>query len=149
MRDQRRVVVRQDGAVVLEEVQEVRHQLEVGRDVGVVPEEVHIVEADLNDMLDAVAKAALVALAALIVAASRRASRRQYLGSPADHAKRAEIRADHLRIEVEDAGGPWRDGPRDDSRPHGFDVVTAIAGPGNWGVDGDARGRTAWATLGG
>ena len=55
---------------------------------------------------------------------------------------------DRLRIEVEDAGGPWRDGPRDDSRPHGFDVVTAIAGPGKWGIDGDARGRTAWATLG-
>ena len=61
---------------------------------------------------------------------------------------RAEVRADRLRIEVEDAGGPWRDGPRDDSRPHGFDVVNAIAGPENWGVDGDARGRTAWATLG-
>jgi anti-sigma regulatory factor (Ser/Thr protein kinase) len=60
---------------------------------------------------------------------------------------RAELRADWLRIEVEDAGGPWRDRPRNDSRPHGFDVVTAIAGPGNWGIDGDARGRTAWATL--
>jgi hypothetical protein len=60
---------------------------------------------------------------------------------------RAEVRPDRLRIEVEDAGGPWRDGARDDSRPHGFDVVTAIAGPGKWGIDGDARGRTAWATL--
>ena len=60
---------------------------------------------------------------------------------------RADVRADRLRIEVEDAGGPWRDGPRDDSRPHGLDVVNAIAGLGNWGVDGDARGRTAWATL--
>jgi hypothetical protein len=62
---------------------------------------------------------------------------------------RAEVRPDRLWIEVEDAGGPWHDGPRDDSRPHGFDVVTAIAGPGNWGIDEDARGRTAWATLGG
>jgi anti-sigma regulatory factor (Ser/Thr protein kinase) len=61
---------------------------------------------------------------------------------------RVEVRPDRLRIEVEDAGGPWRDGPRDDSRPHGFDVVTAIAGPGKWGIDGDARGRIAWATLG-
>jgi serine/threonine-protein kinase RsbW len=60
---------------------------------------------------------------------------------------RAELRADRLRIEVEDAGGPWRDGPRGDGRPHGFDVVTAIAGPRKWGIDGDARGRTAWATL--
>ena len=52
------------------------------------------------------------------------------------------------RIEVEDAGGPWRDGPRDDGRPHGFDVVAAIAGAGNWGIDGDDGGRVAWATFG-
>jgi len=61
---------------------------------------------------------------------------------------RAEARQDYVRIEVEDAGGPWRDGPRDDGRPHGFDVVAAIAGPGNWGIDGEARGRIAWARLG-
>jgi serine/threonine-protein kinase RsbW len=61
---------------------------------------------------------------------------------------RAEVRQDRLRVEVEDAGGPWRGGPRDGDRPHGFDVVTAIAGQGNWGIDGDARGRIAWARLG-
>jgi len=62
---------------------------------------------------------------------------------------RAEVRQDHLRIEVEDAGGPWRGGPPDDDRPHGLDVVAAIAGPGNWGISGDAGGRAAWARLGG
>jgi hypothetical protein len=62
--------------------------------------------------------------------------------------RRAEVRPDRLRIEVEDAGGPWRDRPRNDGRPHGFDVVTAIAGPGKWGIDGDASGRIAWVTLG-
>jgi anti-sigma regulatory factor (Ser/Thr protein kinase) len=62
---------------------------------------------------------------------------------------RSEIGRDRLRIEVEDAGGPWRDGPRHDGRPHGFDVVAAIAGAGNWGIDGDDRGRVAWARLGG
>jgi anti-sigma regulatory factor (Ser/Thr protein kinase) len=61
---------------------------------------------------------------------------------------RAEVRPDRLRIEVEDAGGPWRNGMRDDSRLHGLDVVAAIAGPGNWGLDGDASGRIAWVTLG-
>jgi anti-sigma regulatory factor (Ser/Thr protein kinase) len=60
---------------------------------------------------------------------------------------RTEVRPDRLRIEVQDAGGPWRGGLRDDTRPHGLDIVAAIAGPGNWGLDGDARGRTAWATL--
>ncbi len=62
---------------------------------------------------------------------------------------RAEVRLDRVRIEVEDAGGLWRDGPRDDGRPHGFDVVAAIAGPGNWSIDGHDRGRVAWARLGG
>ena len=62
---------------------------------------------------------------------------------------RAEVGRDRLRIEVEDAGGPWRDGVRDDGRPHGFDVVTAIAGAGNWGIDGEDGGRVAWARLGG
>jgi len=61
---------------------------------------------------------------------------------------RVEVRQEYLRIEVEDAGGPWRDGPRDDGRPHGFDVVAAIAGAGNWGIDGDDRGRVAWARFG-
>jgi anti-sigma regulatory factor (Ser/Thr protein kinase) len=61
---------------------------------------------------------------------------------------RAEVGQDRLRIEVEDGGGPWSDGLRDDGRPHGFDVVAAIAGAGNWGIDGDDRGRVAWARLG-
>jgi anti-sigma regulatory factor (Ser/Thr protein kinase) len=61
---------------------------------------------------------------------------------------RAEVGQDRVRIEVEDAGGPWRDGPNDDGRPHGFDVVAALAGAGNWGIDGDAGGRVAWAWLG-
>jgi serine/threonine-protein kinase RsbW len=61
---------------------------------------------------------------------------------------RAEVRPNQLRIEVEDGGGPWGDGPRDDGRPHGFDVVTAIAGAGNWDIDGDDRGRIVWARLG-
>ncbi len=61
---------------------------------------------------------------------------------------RTEISQDRLRIEVEDSGGPWHHGPPADGRPHGFDVVTAIVGPAKWGIDGDFRGRTAWATLG-
>jgi hypothetical protein len=40
-----------------------------------------------------------------------------------------------------------RDGPRDDGRPHGFDVVEAIAGPQNWGVDGDADTVIAYITV--
>jgi hypothetical protein len=47
---------------------------------------------------------------------------------------RAGVGEDRLRIEVEDAGGPWRGGACYDGRPHGFDVVAAIAGAGNWGI---------------
>ena len=61
---------------------------------------------------------------------------------------RAEVGQNRLRIEVEDAGGPWRGGPKEDGRPHGFDVVAAIAGLGNWGIGGDDRRRVAWARLG-
>jgi serine/threonine-protein kinase RsbW len=61
---------------------------------------------------------------------------------------RAEALRDHVRIEVEDAGGPWCGGPNDDGRPHGFDVVTALAGARNWGISGDVNGRVAWARLG-
>jgi anti-sigma regulatory factor (Ser/Thr protein kinase) len=61
---------------------------------------------------------------------------------------RAEVRREQVRIEVEDAGGPWGGRRCDDGRPHGFDVVAAIAGAGNWGIDGDAGGRVAWAWLG-
>jgi len=61
---------------------------------------------------------------------------------------RVEVRQDNVRIEVEDAGGAWHGGPGDDGRPHGFDVVAAIAGPQNWGINGDTSGRVAWATLG-
>ena len=60
---------------------------------------------------------------------------------------RAEVQLNRLRIEVEDAGGPWVKSPGDDSRPSGFDVVAAIAGQQNWGVAGGIGGRIAWATL--
>lgn len=54
----------------------------------------------------------------------------------------------YVRIEVDDQGGPWtpHEGQRD--RPHGLDLIDALAGTGNWGIHGDAEfGRTAWARL--
>jgi anti-sigma regulatory factor (Ser/Thr protein kinase) len=54
----------------------------------------------------------------------------------------------YIWLEVEDQGDIWTGHhPRDD-RPHGLDIVQAIAGHGNWGIDGDATlGRVAWARL--
>jgi anti-sigma regulatory factor (Ser/Thr protein kinase) len=60
---------------------------------------------------------------------------------------RAEIHPSCVRIEVEDAGGPWNQPRHGDGRPHGFDVIEAFAGHRNWGITGDTTGRTAWARI--
>jgi len=53
----------------------------------------------------------------------------------------------HVRVEVEDLGGPWHRG-RPDSRPHGLDIITALTGPDGWGVDTTSQGnRIVWALL--
>lgn len=54
---------------------------------------------------------------------------------------------DYVWVEIEDQGGLWV-GSRPDDRPHGLDIVAAIAGDGNWGIDGDSTsGRTAWVRI--
>jgi anti-sigma regulatory factor (Ser/Thr protein kinase) len=52
-----------------------------------------------------------------------------------------------VRVECEDLGGPWHC-PQPDDRPHGLDIIEALAGPGNWGTEttGDG-GRIVWARL--
>ena len=59
---------------------------------------------------------------------------------------RAELYPDHVRIEVEDLGGPWQPRPSG-GRPHGLDIIAALTAPGDSGIDGDHAGRTAWARL--
>ncbi|MGH3226039.1 MAG: hypothetical protein ACRDPY_46415 [Streptosporangiaceae bacterium] len=60
---------------------------------------------------------------------------------------RAGLHPDHVRIEVEDLGGPWRR-RRFGDRPHGLDVVEALTGPGGWGAETTADGgRIVWARL--
>jgi serine/threonine-protein kinase RsbW len=60
---------------------------------------------------------------------------------------RLEVSAFRVRVEVDDQGGPWNPGPRDQERPHGLELIGAVAGPGNWGIRGDESGRTVWAVL--
>jgi anti-sigma regulatory factor (Ser/Thr protein kinase) len=62
---------------------------------------------------------------------------------------RAEVRpGEYVRIEVNDQGGQWTARGHKDGRPHGLDLIEALAGTGNWGIHGDAEyGRTAWARL--
>jgi len=60
---------------------------------------------------------------------------------------RCEAYPDYVWIECEDLGGEWHCKPADD-RPHGLDIIEALAGPDNWGTettnDGD---RIVWARL--
>lgn len=68
---------------------------------------------------------------------------------PGGHfAVRAEIRTgEYVQIEVADQGGPWADSRDAADRAHGLDIVRALAGNGNWGVQGTTEGRVAWARL--
>ena len=60
---------------------------------------------------------------------------------------RAEVFPGYLWLKVEDLGGHWNLKPRDAARPHGLDVIEALACPDNWGVDGGQGGRVVWARL--
>jgi hypothetical protein len=60
---------------------------------------------------------------------------------------RCEAYPDYVWVEVEDLGGPWQPRPADD-RPHGLDIITALAGPDNWGTETTGGGnRIVWARL--
>jgi two-component sensor histidine kinase len=62
-------------------------------------------------------------------------------------AVRCELSAGSARVEIEDMGGPWRTRTHDD-RPHGLDIVQALAGPDGWGTQQTPDDtRIVWATL--
>jgi two-component sensor histidine kinase len=54
---------------------------------------------------------------------------------------------DYAWVEVIDEGGPWADGKDDEEHGRGLAVVAAIAGDGNWGIEGDNSCRIAWFRL--
>ena len=51
MGDERRVVVRQESSVALDEVQQVGHLFQIGRHVRVIADEVRVVELHVNYVL--------------------------------------------------------------------------------------------------
>jgi len=60
---------------------------------------------------------------------------------------RTELHPDHVRIEAEDFGGPWRR-RQPDGRPRGLDMVEALTGPDRWGTETTTGGgRIVWARL--
>lgn len=70
-------------------------------------------------------------------------------GVPGGHfTVRAEVNEGaYVLVAVEDEGGPWQARACQPQIGHGLDLVQAVAGPGHWGVTGDADGREAWARL--
>jgi len=49
--------------------------------------------------------------------------------------------------EVIDHGGTWTADEADDEHGRGLTIVAAVAGDGNWGIDGGAASRAAWFRL--
>ena len=54
---------------------------------------------------------------------------------------------DYAWVEVADQGGVWLQDEHDEERGRGLNLVAAIAGDGNWGIDGDNASRAAWFRL--
>jgi len=54
---------------------------------------------------------------------------------------------DYTWVEVVDQGGVWTADTYDDEHGRGLGIVAAVAGDGNWGIDGDERCRTVWFRL--
>src|SRR6266571_7022751 len=60
---------------------------------------------------------------------------------------RCEAYPGYVWVEVEDLGGLWHCTKPDD-RPHGLDIIDALAGPDNWGTETTSDGgRVVWARL--
>jgi anti-sigma regulatory factor (Ser/Thr protein kinase) len=111
------------------------------------PEQIRHVRADLARVLAEcpISDDALLTVSELCTNAAIHSRSRSQAGR---FTVRVDIRAgDYVWIEIEDEGGPWRS-PAQDDRPHGLDIVAAIAGDGNWGIDGDEfTGHTVWTRL--
>lgn len=110
------------------------------------PEQIRHVRADLTHVLtgspvldDALLVASELCTNAVVHSRSHRQAGRFTV--------RMDVRNhDYVWLEVQDEGGPWLD-PGPDDRGHGLDIVAALAGDGNWGVDGDTIGRVVWVRL--
>lgn len=50
-------------------------------------------------------------------------------------------------VEIADQGGAWAARAADDEHGRGLAIVAAVAGDGNWGIDGGEASRVAWFRL--
>jgi serine/threonine-protein kinase RsbW len=108
-------------------------------------EHIRAVRAGLRAILDDCPRADDAILCASELAANAAQHSRSRL-SGGTFTVRATVSQDHhVRIEVQDDGGPWNQGMIDPTRHHGLDIVRAVAD--EWGIDGDNTTRTIWARF--
>jgi serine/threonine-protein kinase RsbW len=108
-------------------------------------EHIRAVRAGLRPILDDCPRADDAILCASELAANAAQHSRSRL-SGGTFTVRATVSQDHhVRIEVQDDGGPWNQGMIDPTRHHGLDIVRAVAD--EWGIAGDQTSRTIWARF--
>ena len=106
-------------------------------------EHVSTVRADLHALLFDCPAADDVILCASELAANAALHSRSRLPSGTFSVRAAVYSDCHIRIEVQDNGGPWIAPPGEANGHHGLDIVRALAK--EWGVSGDHGARTVWA----
>ena len=108
-------------------------------------EHVRAVRADLRAVLRQCPRANDVIMCASELAANAATHSRSRMPG-GTFTVRATVNRDlYVRIEVQDNGGPWKQGMIDPTRHHGLDIVRALAD--EWGIDGDHTTRTIWARF--
>ena len=108
-------------------------------------EHVSMVRADLRALLPDCPGADDVILCASELAANAALHSHSRLPGGTLTVRAAVYPSCHVRLEVEDNGGPWIAAPDHPSGHHGLDIVRALAK--EWGVSGDHEARTIWARF--
>jgi serine/threonine-protein kinase RsbW len=108
-------------------------------------EHIRAVRAGLRAILDDCPRADDAILCASELAANAAQHSRSRLSGGTFTVRATGSQDHHVRIEVQDDGGPWNQGMIDPTRHHGLDIVRAVAD--EWGIDGDQTSRTIWARF--
>ena len=112
-------------------------------------DQIRLIRTDLRDLLAGCPRADDI-----VLCASELAANAAIHSSSALPGGTITIRADicagcHVRIEVSDNGGSWpawrRHPARDPERPHGLDVISALAA--TWGIEDTPAGHAVWACM--
>jgi serine/threonine-protein kinase RsbW len=109
------------------------------------PEHVHQVRADLRRLLDGcpVADDVILCVSELATNAAVHSNSRRSGGTFTVRAESCP--GADVRIEVEDAGGPWVAPAPDPAHGRGLGIVRALAD--DWGITTTPAGRAVWARI--